>query len=126
MVVISVSLPGEELRRIDTVVEQLNFSSRSDAIRNAIHEFTAKHSWEQDISRDLPFIATVIYPNRKESAVHRVLHAYDDLIKTATHTHLSTENCVEWIILDGHFDEVESFVRELSSVKNVRICQCTV
>lgn len=126
MVVISVSLSGDELNRFDKVVDQLNFSSRSDAVRSALHEFIAKHSWEQDIHRDLPFITTIIYPNRKESAVHEVLHEFDDLIITATHTHLSAENCVEWVILEGGYQEVDAFVQELFSIKNVKLCRCSV
>lgn len=126
MAVISVSLSGDELTKFDKVIDQMNFSSRSDAVRTALHEFTTKHSWDKDISRELPFIATIIYPNKKESAVHDIFHEFDQLIKTATHTHLTTENCVEWIVLEGSKQKIDEFIQELSSIKNVRICRCSV
>lgn len=37
MVVISISLSGAELKEFDGVTDKLGFSSRSDAVREALH-----------------------------------------------------------------------------------------
>ena len=125
MSVISISIPGNELNKFDEVIKELGFSSRSDAIRNALHRFVIQHKWIDNNDETLPFIVTIVYPNRKEDAVHDTLHKFNDIIMTATHTHFG-DKCVEWVILKGNNDKIKQFTQSISAVKDVMFCRCSV
>ncbi len=125
MGVISVSIPKSELKKFDEVVEKLGFSSRSDAIREALHRFVVQHRWTDNIDETLPFITTIVYPNKKEDAVHDALHEFNDIIITATHTHFE-DRCVEWVILKGDNEKLRQFTQRISAVKDAMICKCCV
>jgi CopG family nickel-responsive transcriptional regulator len=123
--VISVSIPKNELKKFDEVIEDLGFSSRSDAIREALHRFIVQHRWTEDIDETQPFITTIIYPSNKEEAVHSTLHGFDKLIITATHTHFA-ERCVEWVILKGSKEDIDRFIKSISAIKDVMACKCSI
>jgi len=128
MSVISVSMPKEELKKFDALRKKLGFSSRSDAIREALQRFTVQHRWTHSTtsSDEEPFIATLVYPIKREDPVHDVIHEFDRLIVTATHTHIPGGKCVEWIILNGSNQEIMDFVKRFSAIKDVRVCRCSV
>lgn len=125
MVVISVSISGDKLKEFDEVVKKLGFSSRSDAIRNALHRFVIQHRWIDDIDKTLPFITTIVYPYKRENAVHDSLHEFNDIIITATHTHFG-DRCVEWVILRGDNEKLKQFIQRISAIKDVIVCRCLV
>ncbi len=60
MSVISISIPGNELNKFDEAIKELGFSSRSDAIRNALHRFVIQHKWVDNSDETLPFIVTIV------------------------------------------------------------------
>ncbi|MDD5473115.1 MAG: ribbon-helix-helix domain-containing protein [Candidatus Methanoperedens sp.] len=49
MVVISISLSGAELKEFDNITNKMGFSSRSDAVREALHRFVAQNKWIEHI-----------------------------------------------------------------------------
>jgi CopG family nickel-responsive transcriptional regulator len=125
MGVISVSIPKEDLKNFDDVMKKLGFSSRSDAIREALHRFVIQNKWIDSLDEITPFILTIVYPNKKEDAVHNTLHEFNDTIITATHTHYG-EKCVEWVILKADQEKQKEFVQNITGIKDVMICRCSV
>jgi metal-responsive CopG/Arc/MetJ family transcriptional regulator len=43
--VVSISLSGTELKEFDNITNKMGFSSRSDAVREALHRFVAQNKW---------------------------------------------------------------------------------
>ena len=49
MVVISVSISAKELRDFEEMAKQAGYSSRSDAVRDALHRFVSGNNWINDL-----------------------------------------------------------------------------
>ncbi|NLK26454.1 MAG: ribbon-helix-helix protein, CopG family [Euryarchaeota archaeon] len=120
MVVISVSLSARELREFEDVARQAGFSSRSDAVRDALSLFVSNNNWVNEMEGRVSCAVSVIYADRKKHHVHEVIHQYADIVHSSMHTHLE-HRCVEQIVLDGPSEEVRKLLSELSSHKDVRI-----
>ncbi len=125
MVVISISLSGSELKEFDNITNKMGFSSRSDAVREALHRFVAQNKWIEHIDSSTPFIATIVYDDKREQPVHNIIHEFKNIVKSATHTHFG-DRCAEWVILQGDNDSIKQFVERISAVKDVVICRCSV
>ena len=67
MVVISISLSGSELKEFDNITNKMGFSSRSDAVREALHRFVAQNKWIEHIDSGTPFIA-ILFMTIKENS----------------------------------------------------------
>jgi CopG family nickel-responsive transcriptional regulator len=120
MVVISVSLSAKELREFDEAADQAGFSSRSDAVRDALHRFVVNNNWSQEVEGHSSCVVSVIYADKKKHNVHEITHKYADLMHSSMHTHLD-HRCVEQIVVDGPSSEVKKMLAELSAQKDVRI-----
>ncbi len=125
MVVISISLSGTELKEFDDITNKLGFSSRSDAVREALHRFVAQNKWIEYIDSGTPFIATIVYDGKREQPVHDTIHDFKSIVTSATHTHFG-DRCAEWVILQGDGESIKQFVERISAIKDVVICRCSV
>lgn len=120
MVVISVSLSAKELKDFEEVAKQAGFSSRSDAVRDALARFVASNAWDNGSEGEASCVVSVIYSDRKKHHVHEILHHHSNIVHSSMHTHLE-QRCVEQIVLDGPVEEVRKLLTELSAQKDVRI-----
>jgi CopG family nickel-responsive transcriptional regulator len=120
MVVISVSISAKELKDFEEVSKQTGFSSRSDAVRDALHRFVSSNTWINDLDGRVSCVVSVIYADRKKHHVHDIIHEYADIVHSSMHTHID-HRCVEQIVLDGSSKEVRRLLSELSAQKDVRV-----
>jgi CopG family transcriptional regulator, nickel-responsive regulator len=120
MVVISVSLSAKELKAFDDISRQAGFSSRSDAVRDALHLFTTTNHMVNDMEGHSSCVLSVIYAEGKKHHVHDVIHDFADIVHSSMHTHLE-HRCVEQIVLDGPSSEVKRLMNELVAQKDVRV-----
>jgi CopG family nickel-responsive transcriptional regulator len=120
MVVISVSLSAEELKDFEEVMRQTGFSSRSDAVRDALHRFVSGNNWINGLEGSVSCVVSVIYADKKKHHVHDIIHEYADIVHSSMHTHID-HRCVEQIVLDGPSSEVRKLLVELSAQKDVRL-----
>ncbi len=125
MVVISISLSGTELKDFDDITNKLGFSSRSDAVREALHRFVVQNRWIENIDTGAPFIATIVYGDKREQTVHDIIHGFKNIVTSSIHTHFG-DRCAEWVILQGDSDSIRQFVERISAIKDVNICRCSV
>jgi len=120
MVVISVSLSAQELKEFEKVASQAGFSSRSDAVRDALARFVSDNNWANDMEGKVSCALSIVYSDRKKLHVHEIVHQYSDIVHSSMHTHLG-QRCVEQIVLDGDGEEVRKLLSELLGHKDVRI-----
>ncbi len=90
MVVISISLSGTELKEFDDITNKLGFSSRSDAVREALHRFVAQNKWIEHLDNSSPFIATIVYDDKREQPVHSIIHDFKNIVMSASFLAQST------------------------------------
>jgi CopG family nickel-responsive transcriptional regulator len=120
MVVISVSISAKELKDFEEAARQTGYSSRSDAVRDALHRFVAGNNWINDLDGRISCVLSVIYADRKKHHVHDIIHEYAEIVHSSMHTHID-HRCVEQIVLAGPSPDVRKLLTELSAQKDVRV-----
>ncbi|MHB1260219.1 MAG: CopG family ribbon-helix-helix protein [Thermoplasmatota archaeon] len=119
MVVISVSLSGQELKAFDQVIESAGYDSRSSAVRDALYKFIADR--QLNLSGHTHVALTLVYePEQGQSDVSDVAHAFEDVITTSLHHHLE-KTCVDVFIIHGEGSRVKQLLESLAKVKDVRV-----
>jgi metal-responsive CopG/Arc/MetJ family transcriptional regulator len=124
MVVISISLPAKDLKAFDGISAEMKYPSRSDAVRDAIHKFVQDHAWCHATEHRSHFLLSLVYPEGSKHAVLDVLHRYGAAIHSSAHTHFDS-TCADQLVLVGG-PEVGDFVKELTAIRDVRLCNCVV
>jgi CopG family nickel-responsive transcriptional regulator len=120
MVVISVSISPRELKDFEEAARQTGYSSRSDAVRDALHRFVSGNNLINELDGRVSCVLSVIYADRKKHHVHDIIHDYAEIVHSSMHTHID-HRCVEQIVLDGPSPEVKRLLTELSAQKDVRV-----
>jgi CopG family transcriptional regulator, nickel-responsive regulator len=120
MVVISVSISPRELKDFEEAARQTGYSSRSDAVRDALHRFVTGNNLINELDGRVSCVLSVIYADRKKHHVHDIIHEYADIVHSSMHTHID-HRCVEQIVLDGPSPYVKRLLTELSAQKDVRV-----
>lgn len=119
MVVISVSLDGEDLERFDELVEHLDYESRSSAVRDALYHFTSEHRLDFEESGAL--VLTLLHDHeRGRDDIHEITHEYGDLIRTSLHSDVE-RGCVDLLVAQGEGQALHGLVDELTGLEGVRV-----
>ena len=119
MVVISVSLSGDELEKFDRLVKHFGFDSRSSAVRDALYHFIASHQLKLEGHQDVAL--TLVYTaDSSQALVSKVAHQFEDVIRTSLHNHLE-ETCVDVFIVHGDGERVHGLLDALTKLKDVRV-----
>jgi len=121
---ISLTLPSEMVEELDRIVEEWDYASRSKAIRDALREFFTTHSWESDDPSRHYGTVTVLHEHEHGTDLHgrlmTIQHEMTDLITSVQHIHLSADQCMETLVVDGSGSEINELANRLRSVKGVQ------
>lgn len=123
MVVISVSISAKELKEFDEVARDLGFSSRSDAVRAALHRFASENRSARGAGEQGCYVISVSYDERKKHQVTEIIHRYSHVIRNSLHTHFDNK-CLEQLTIVGEHDKVKALTEQLSALKDVRHSTC--
>lgn len=119
---IGVSIPDDLLEKFDEVVGERGYSSRSEALRDAVRSFIVEHAWTEE-EGELIGVITTIYDHGKrglEAHLTDVQHDFPGEVEGSFHVHLTGELCLEVILLRGSAEDVGRMADELSSTKGVK------
>lgn len=119
MVVISVSLSGEELAEFDKLVAHFGYDSRSGAVRDALYHFIARH--RLDLAEEADVVLTLVYEAEKhQDELHGITHANADLIRTSLHSHMG-KRCVDFLVAHGTGRRIHDLLDQFTRIKDVRV-----
>ncbi|MDY6764917.1 MAG: CopG family ribbon-helix-helix protein [Halobacteria archaeon] len=120
MAVISVSVPQELLNRIDKFTERHGYSGRSELIRDASRSLIGEFEDKKLEDRELVGTVTVIFEDTGvEKQMIDLRHKYEDIVKSNVHSHIGDNYCMELFILEGSLDEIQNFVGNVRSTRDV-------
>ena len=123
MTVISVSLTPELLERLDTFVEKMGFSSRSEALRLAVRDSLSQFSLQSMQRGQVMSTVTIISETESASSHLGILdlrNGFDDIIFGNMHLHIEKGLCIEIFLVKGDSEIVMNFVARSKTVKGVR------
>lgn len=128
----SVSLPSELFVEFDKRVEALDYSSRSEYVRDLIREKMVQDEWEEKSSEKMLGVLCVAYSHHKNDILsqlmeleHEIEHKNGIEIICTNHLHVDHDNCLETINLRGNGDEIEKFSAKIAGLKGVKFSKLT-
>jgi CopG family nickel-responsive transcriptional regulator len=128
MAVISISITGELLRRLDEYIAEQGYSSRSEAIREAIREHLSDYELLKFEKGRI--IATITVTREMDGNVDERLfhlhHKYDDIVTGNMHVHIKNRYCLEVFIAEGELEKVQSFIGKIRAIRGIQEVKYTV
>lgn len=120
MAVVTVSMPGELLAEIDGIVEDHNYSGRSEVVRKAGRKLVAEFDQRELDNRQLLGVVNVLYPHNSadiEAKLHDRRHDYADQIASNIHTCVGgDQGCLETFVVECNLDVLSAFVHNLEAI----------
>jgi CopG family nickel-responsive transcriptional regulator len=129
MPVVSMSLTNDLLRKLDALIVDKSYSSRSEAIRDAIRASLSEYELSRlERGRVAATITTISEYERRDvdERLMRLRHEYNDLVTGNMHIHLGSNYCLEVFIAQGAVDEVLTFVGRVRAIRGIQHVKYTV
>lgn len=117
-----VSIENYLLEQFDKLIQQRNYSNRSEAIRDLIREKLVQQEWKDDEAETVGTI-TIIYDHHHGDLAHiltSVQHDYSENIISTMHVHLDHQNCLEVLAIKGKTKDIKNIADKLISMKGVK------
>jgi CopG family nickel-responsive transcriptional regulator len=119
---IGVSLPKNLLEEFDAIIRTRGYSSRSEAIRDAIRSYIMEYKWLEREEGEMVGVVYIIYDHTVKGvsdAIIDIQHEFLDIITTTLHIHLSRDYCLEMILVKGDMKRVKRLVDKAMTIKGV-------
>lgn len=121
----SVSLEAELLEQFDRYCTEGRYATRSEAVRQMIHEKLTAHAWDGD-SEHAAATLTLVYDHHKSNLSEKLIdlqHRNGDMVVSTMHVHLDHDNCLEVIVLRGKAGRLQRMASELRGMKGIQTGQ---
>ena len=146
MSVVSVSMPAELIERLDAVVEEYDYSGRSEIVRESARSRLEEFEDDRLADRRLVGVVSALYEFGAQSVERRVAdvrHDHEDVVASTDHSHVGTTGCCESasefdggatrscsgdaqptycfdvFVLEGDLEDVSTFVGKLRAIDGV-------
>ena len=129
MPVVSISLTHDLLKKLDALMKDKSYSSRSeairDAVRNALSEYELSHLERGQVAATITTISE--YGMRDvDERLMRLRHEYNELVTGNMHIHLRRAYCLEVFIAQGEVEEVLTFIGRVRAVRGIQQVKYTI
>lgn len=129
MPIVSISLAFQLLRKLDRFVKEKGYSSRSEAIRDAIREILSEYEISKLESERVTATITVISELERRDVnekLMRLRHEHDKIISGNMHIHLGKIYCLEIFITEGEREEVLNFIGGIRAIRGIQQVKYTM
>ncbi len=123
MTVVSITLPGELLKKFDEFMKTRGYYSRSEAFRDAIRNLIA----ESELARlETGNVATTIMTTcdyaRKDVdlRITEVRHEFDDVVVENVHRHIGEKYCLEVFIAEGNYQRILDLIGRIRGMRGIQ------
>ncbi len=119
---IGVSLPKRLLDEFDSIIKTRGYSSRSEAIRDAIRNYIAEYKWLESEKGEVVGVINVVYDHNVKGVSDAIIdlqHEFLGNILSTLHVHLSKDQCLEVILVKGEMNEIKKLVDKISAMRGV-------
>lgn len=116
-----VSIDNDLLEKFDRLIENKNYTNRSEAFRDLIRQELVKKEWEE--GEDIAGTITIIYDHHQRELVTKLMdiqHDHGKNIISTQHIHIDHHNCMEIIAVRGDAKETRKLANTLKAVKGVK------
>ena len=117
----SVSLEAELLAKFDRFCEESRIATRSEAVRQLLHERLTTAAWDAD-AQDVTATLTLVYDHHRANLTEKLLHIqheHPDRVVATLHVHLDHDHCMEVIVLRGPAGALQHFAADMRGLKGI-------
>ena len=123
-----VSIEPSLLEQFDAVIQEMGYSSRSEAIRDMIRK-TISERLLKDEKRDVIGTITLVYDHEIGDVPDKLLHiqhGHHTEIRLTSHIHLDEHNCLEVLVIYGMAGSVRKLADGIKGIRGVMHCELVV
>jgi len=123
MVVVSITLPGDLLKKFDNFVRTKGYYSRSEAFRDAVRSLISEV--EPLGTETESAVATIMVTSeyaRKDVTVRltRISCELDDIVIENLHRHIGDKHCLTIFIAEGTVQRIRNLVGRIRGVRGIQ------
>ncbi len=125
---IGVSLPENLLEKFDEIITKRGYSSRSEGIRDAIRGYIRYYDWMSEVEGERIGILSMTYDHSQRGLVASLLdleHEFTSITRSAIHVHISHDECMEVLLLQGEGKDVRAIAERVIALKGVNNVKLT-
>jgi CopG family transcriptional regulator, nickel-responsive regulator len=118
-----VSIDQNLLENYDRLIAERGYATRSEALRDLIREALIHQKVEMQTDTQVLGSLTLVYDHHASNLLAEMTglqHRYHDLILSVMHLHISHDDCMEMIALNGAVAEVVELANGLLSLKGIK------
>lgn len=117
-----VSIESHLLDQFDRLIENKNYATRSEAIRDLIRNELVRQEWQDDEAEAVGTV-TIIYDHHVRdlnNILTSVQHDFNEQIISTMHVHLDQHSCLEVLAVKGKTKTIRQIADTLISIKGVK------
>ncbi len=125
---IGVSLPENLLEKFDEIITKRGYSSRSEGIRDAIRSYIRYYDWMSEVEGERIGILSMTYDHSQRGLVTSLMdleHEFTAITRSAVHVHISHDECMEVLLLQGEGKDVRAIAEQIMAQKGVKNVKLT-
>lgn len=119
---IGISIEPELLERFDELIEQQQYTNRSEAVRDMIRQYLVAEEWEKGIGTLVGSI-TVAYNHDASGVLEKLAkeeHKHHDMIHCSSVVRLDEDTCLEVLTVQGSSFELKELTNAIKSIKGIK------
>ena len=116
-----VSLDHHLLEKFDRMIQDKNYTNRSEALRDLIRDHLVEQEWDEN--KEVMGTITLVYDHDVRElgeVLAHLQHRYNYLIRSTLHDHLDERNCLEVLVVRGKGGQVKKIADRLIGTKGVK------
>lgn len=129
MPIVSISLTSELLGNLDEFIRSKGYSSRSEAIRDAVRDLLSEYELGRFERQKVTSTITVISEHERhdvDERLTRLRHEHDEIVSGNMHIHLGRTYCLEIFITEGEVDKVLAFIGRIRAMRGIQQVKYTI
>jgi CopG family nickel-responsive transcriptional regulator len=127
--IVSISLTSELLGNLDEFIRSKGYSSRSEAIRDAVRDLLSEYELGRFERQKVTSTITVISEHERhdvDERLTRLRHEHDEIVSGNMHIHLGRTYCLEIFITEGEVDKVLAFIGRIRAMRGIQQVKYTI
>jgi len=123
MTVISITIPSELVKKVDRLVKERGYYSRSEAFRDAVRSLVAEAEMERLEEGRLAAVILIASDLRRKDVDVKLVelrNEYEDVIVENLHRHVENEYCIDVFVAQGERRRISEFVGRVRGTRGIR------
>lgn len=125
---INISLPDEMIERLDRIVKERHYASRSETVRDALRTLFSEVEWASRLTGTALAVVTMTFDVQRRGVfeeISRLQHRYEDIVSTTLHNHMGG-SCLEVILTRGDIARIRELAQGLKAIRGIEVVKVTI